>query len=214
MHAVAVSSVTPAVNTVISVSGGADPWLAGMPSGTTANFTNQGWTDKCPGNSPTKATGITITSGAILNFTFSGAVSYYPGTQPFDPDGDPSWIINNYYAGQNGGSEHGIADLYAPLTSTIGVFLDGSQPDSSAAPAVLDFSTSASRDFGSISPKLKQPFFIGNGLRADGVTQQSFVLPAGATRLYIGVMDGQQWSDNSGSLSTTVTKPLAISSVK
>ena len=57
-------------------------------------------------------------------------------------------------------------------------------------------------------------FFIGDGLRADGVTLQDFIVPAGATRLYIGVMDGQQWSDNSGSLSTTVTKPTVITTVK
>ncbi len=139
--------------------------------------------------------------------------SYYPGTQPFDPDGDPNWIINDYYAGQNGGSEHGIADLYAPLTSVIGVFLDDSQPDSSAAPASLDFSTQSSRDFATLNPMLKQPFFIGNGYRADGVTLQNFVVPTGATRFYIGVMDGQQWSDNSGSLTTTVTKPAIVKTV-
>ena len=47
---------------------------------------------------------------------------------------------------------------------------------------------------------------IGNGARADGLPSRSFVVPAGATRFYIGVMNGQQWSDNSGSLSATVTR--------
>lgn len=214
VHAVAVASTTPGVSTVINVPGGANPWLAGMPNGTTANFTNQGWVDSAPTNSPVAASGLTIKAGAILNFNFSGAVSYYPGTQPFNPDGNPSWIIDDYYATQNGGSEHGIAGLQAPLTSVIGVFLDDNAPNTTAAPPSLDFTSSASRDFSSLSPQLKQPFFIGDGVRADGVTLQSFVVPAGATRLFIGVMDGQQWSDNSGSLATTVVKPLTITSVR
>lgn len=213
VHGSVIVTYTAGTNTVINVPGGACPWLAGMPSGTTANFTNQGWVDKAPANSPTAASGLTISSGAILTFGYTGAVSYYPGTQPFDPDGNPSWIIDNYYATANGNAEHGMANLKAPLTSVIGVFLDASQPDSTAAPAMLDFSSASSRDFASLSPQLKQPFFIGNGYRADGVTLQNFVVPTGATRLYIGVMDGQQWSDNSGSLSTTVTKPAIVKTV-
>lgn len=214
VHGTAVATFTAGTSTTINVSGQADPWLAGMPNGSTANYTNQGWTDTAPANSPSQASGITLTPGKSVQFQFSGAVSYYPGTQPFGPDGNPGWIIDDYYATANGNAEHGIANLKAPLTSVIGVFLDASQPDSSAAPAMLDFSTTASQDFASLSPQLKQPFFIGDGLRADGVTLQNFVVPTGATRLYIGVMDGQQWSDNSGSLSTVVTKPTTVSTVK
>ena len=61
---------------------------------------------------------------------------------------------------------------------------------------------------------LKQPFFIGDGVRNDGVTPQSFVVPTGATRLYLGIMDGQQWSDNSGGYSCTVARPPLIAVVK
>ena len=214
VHGTSVAMFTAGTSTTINVPGQADPWLAGMPTGTTANYTNQGWTDSAPAQSPVAASGITLTAGKAVQFQFSGAVSYYPGTQPFDPDGDPGWIINNYYATANGNAEHGIANLNAPLTSVIGVFLDDTQPDSTAAPAMLDFSSASSRDFATLSPLLKQPFFIGNGVRADGVTLQDFIVPAGATRLFIGVMDGQQWSDNSGSLSTTVTKPTVITTVK
>ncbi len=213
VHGVAVAVFTAGSSTTISVAGKADPWLAGMPSGTTANYTNQGWTDSAPAESPTQASGLTLTAGKAVQFQFSGSVSYYPGTQPFDPDGDPNWIIDNYYATAHSNAEHGIADLKAPLTSVIGVFLDDTQPDSSPAPASLDFSSPASQDFATLSPLLKQPFFIGDGLRSDG-TLQSFIVPPGATRLYIGVMDGQQWSDNSGSLSTVVSKPTVVTTVK
>jgi hypothetical protein len=58
-------------------------------------------------------------------------------------------------------------------------------------------STAASRDFTSFSPQLKQPFFIGDGRRSDG-TVQTFTVPSGATRLYLGVHDNVNWNNNSG----------------
>ncbi len=209
LSAQSVAMIVTGTNTTINVAGGANPWLAGMPNGTAGN-----WYDTAPANSPGQATGLNITAGNVLQFKFTGAVSYYPGTQPFDPDGNPGWLIDDYYATQHAGAENGIAGLKSPLTCTVGVFLGPAQPNLSGAPASLDFSSAASRDFATLSPALKQPFFIGNGVRADGTTLQNFVVPSGATRLYIGVMDGQQWSDNSGSLSTTVTKPDVISIVK
>jgi len=195
--AVAVATITTPTNTQINVPGTANPWLAGMPAGTTAN----GF-DSAPTASPTQVQGLNITPGACLNFNFTGSVSYYPGTQPFNPDGNPNWIINNW-GSQNGG-EHGIANVYAPLTSVIGVFLDDNLPTGSPPPASLDFSTAASRDFASLAPQLKQPFFIGDGLSGATGTVQQFIVPAGATRLFLGVVDGSGWLDNVGSFSVTV----------
>jgi hypothetical protein len=64
----------------------------------------------------------------------------------------------------------------------------------------LDFSTAASRNFSTLSPQLKQVFFIGNGLDASG-NLQSFTAPPGATHLYIGVMDEEGWWwDNTGTI--------------
>jgi len=106
------------------------------------------------------------------------------------------------------GAENGIADLFAPIDSLIGVFLDSTQPDLGAAPDALDFSTLAARDFASLSPLLKQPFFIGDGFRNDGVSRQSFIVPEGATRLYLGTMDGYEWENNTGTLSVAVMQAL------
>ncbi len=203
--AVSVATFAAGTNTTLYAPSSGNPWLAGMPSGTYAN----GY-DSAPANSPAQITGISIVPGSKLNFNFSGSASYYPGTQPFDADGNPSWIINNY-----SGREHGKSNLNAPLCAVVGVFLDDSQPDQAgAAPADLDFSTAASRDFSSLSPQLRQPFFIGNGVRDDGVTVQDFIVPAGATRFYLGIMDGQQWSDNAGGLTSTVVKPPTVTTVK
>jgi Flp pilus assembly protein TadG len=205
IHAVAIATYTPGVNTILTAPSSGDPWLAGMPDGTTANTF-----DAAPANSPAQVSGIAITPGGNLTFSFTGHASYYPGTQPFDPDGNTGWIINNY-----AGREHGMSQLIAPLTAVVGVFLDDTQPDLAGAPPPdLDFSTDASRDFATLSPQLRQPFFIGNGLRADGVAQQKFVVPAGATRFYLGIMDGQQWSDNSGALTSSVVSPVTIQFVK
>jgi hypothetical protein len=77
---------------------------------------------------------------------------------------------------------------------------------------MLDFSTASSRDFASLSPALKQVFFVGDGETSTGVLQE-FVVPAGATRLFIGTMDEKgRWSDNSGSLSIEVTTSQVMQS--
>lgn len=76
----------------------------------------------------------------------------------------------------------------------LGVFLAATQPGS--APARLDFSTSAlGEDFVTLAPQLGQVFFIGDGATSGGITQQ-FTIPAGATRLYFGVPDGNSGPSN------------------
>ncbi len=183
-----------------SVTNKSNPWLAGMPAGTTANSY-----DSAPSASPTLLINGGLTAGQSLQFAATGATSNQDGVESaYEPDGNLSWIIHNY-----GGAENGIANVKAPISALMGVFLSDAQPNTTAAPASLDFTTAASRDFSSISPALKQPFFIGDAKRANGA-QQSFVIPAGATRLYVGSMDGQQWSDNGGGFSVTVTNGATI----
>ena len=82
--------------------------------------------------------------------------------------------------------------------------VEQAQPDLSAAPGALNFSTLGSRDFAALSPLLKQPFFIGDGRMNDGLTMQIFVVPAGAARLFLGTMDGFGWYNNVGSFDVTV----------
>jgi hypothetical protein len=190
-----------------------NPWLAGMPNGSTGNSY-----DKAPANSPTLVnSGLTLAPGAALHFSFSGSASYKPTAVANGADGDLSRMIYNcWYDGFSVGRENGKANLTAPIGAVVGVFLDDTQPnlETDPLPADLDFSTAASRNFSSLSPELRQPFYIGDGKRADGTTLQDFVVPNGATRFYIGIMDGQQWSDNSGSFSTTLSQPAVIAIVR
>jgi Flp pilus assembly protein TadG len=207
-----VASISFAVNTVTQCTGLSDPWLAGEPNGTTANYLVGGQQDSAPAESPTLMAGLTLSGGTVLNFSFTGNMSNGPSYNASGCDGNTAWIVDDNAS--NGVSEHGIADIQAPIAAIIGVFLDNNLPDNTSAPASLDFSTAGSRDFATLSPALKQPFYIGDGLRADGTTKQGFVVPAGATRLYIGVMDGYEWNNNSGTGSMTVNTPPQIRTVK
>lgn len=181
----------PVQAATVTVSGTADPWLAGMPNGSTASGS-----DTAPAQSPALLSGVTLISGNSLIFTVSGFVGYSPGRSS-PPDG--GGLIGPHLDG----AQNGISALTAPHESLIGVFLDSSQPNGSAAPAGLDFTSLASRNYLSLAPLLRQTFFIGDGLTTDGIRQQ-VVIPNGATRLFLGSMDGFAWNNNVGSFSAII----------
>ncbi len=191
----------PAANAVavgdstFAVPGRSNPWLSGMPDGATASYG-----DAAPTYSPAFASGLDLSKP--LTFIVSGSVSFAGGTPYAPPDGTDT--INHYPGAQNG-----IADLSAPIDSLVGVFLTDAQPDGFAAPAALDFGDAASRDFLSLSPELQQPFFIGDGLTSEGV-RQIFMAPSGATRLFLGAMDGYGWYNNTGEFAVTVPSGAPI----
>ena len=105
-------------------------------------------------------------------------------------------------------SSNGISAVNAPLNSLVGVFLGDSVPSSSGPPPRLDFepATGLGLAFASLSPVLKQVFFIGDGLTGNGTgAAQQFIVPAGATRLFLGPVDGTGWVNNSGAFTVQVT---------
>jgi hypothetical protein len=94
----------------------------------------------------------------------------------------------------------------------VGVFLSDTP---GPAPAGLDFSPRAlgtSRH--QYEPQLGQSFFIGDGLTETGSgAQQHFVIPAGATKLYLGIADGfgfqgnpAAYGDNTGSIAVGIAQ--------
>ena len=196
----------------VLVRGDANPWLAGMPDGSTASGG-----DVAPDQSPVLVSGLAWVAGTAVQFSnVTGGVSY-AGQCPADcsgPDGDVN--IGGVYAHgfaydtRNtfgfGAGENGIAVLAAPLNALVGVYLDSALPDSTAEPATaLDFQEAAiGLNFISLSPGLKQVFFIGDG-RTDGGVVQSFIVPDGATRLYLGTMDGFGWAGNNGAFALDVS---------
>jgi hypothetical protein len=189
----------PAISqATVVVPGTSDPWLAGMPDGSNASSG-----DSAPAQSPVLFDEFALTPGSWLRFTVTvdptaGLVGHCPGCTSPTPDGGSVW-------GHSAGAENGVADVDAPINSLLGVFLDASQPNTTAAPTSLNFDT-MNTSFATLSPTLKQVFFIGDGLTGTGSGDvQTFLVPAGATRLYLGTMDGYGWYNNVGAYAVTVT---------
>lgn len=174
-----------------------------MPSGTSASGN-----DSVPAQSPRQVTGIDLTQGGYLTFSATGAVGN--NNNPLAPQDnwpDGGYTDGNFELGTHeDGAQNGIANTISPINALIGVFLSDTRPDTSATPESLDFTLNLS--YTQISPLLKQPFFIGDGLTGDrtGTGQlQQVRIPAGATRLFLGSMDKYDYTNNTGGFTVTVT---------
>jgi len=77
------------------------------------------------------------------------------------------------------------------LNALVGVFLTDDKP-AGPAPTSLVYGVDSMT-----TPLLQQAFVIGSGLT-------NVVIPAGATRLFFGLNNGYEWSNNSGSVDVTV----------
>lgn len=192
----------------------ANPFLAGMPAGSIASVANPhnnpdfAGSPADPKQSP-QTVSIPLTEGMVLTFdSIDGLARHDPGLTDFSPDGQLSDIGHN-----TAGSENGIADVTAPINALVGVFLTDDQPSLTKAPTSLDFSSDASRDFQTLKPQVKQIFFIGDGVDSKG-QRQEFVVPKGATRLYVATWDFYEWNNNSGSRTVKVNRPQQIVIVK
>ncbi|HEX8324247.1 MAG TPA: pilus assembly protein TadG-related protein [Tepidisphaeraceae bacterium] len=164
--------------------------------------------------SPIQAGGISINGGTPMTFDgINGGANNMATSATFGGDGNtanPVWNVPDdanrdkiYNQGmEEKGNENGISNVKTPINAIIGVYLSDAKPSNFTPPEALDFSTAASRDFNTLQPKLRQPFFIGDGRNANGEVQQ-FVPPAGATRLFIGTMDEYEWSNNVGGFYVT-----------
>lgn len=182
----------------VTVPGIADIWLAGQPNGTVLNGGFPG-SDVAPTNSPVLASaGLNLAAGSVLTVSATGGTDYN-GCASTTPD-----------AGNCGSppiaAALGISAYNGPVNALIGVFLDANVP-AGAAPSPLDFSTPASLAQPSVSPQLRQVFFIGDGRTGTGSGNvQQIVVPAGATRLFLASGDGIGANyNNFGGFSVTVT---------
>ena len=153
---------------------------------------------------PTNASVLTITS-------VTGTISLNNNGQN-DPDGAvvsggygltlPNASYASAYGGISGIKQPGAGAL-------VGVFETSSAPGGSP-PATLDFTT-IGNNFTSFAPALNQLFYIGDGLTGDGSgSVQQFIVPAGATRLYLGISDAPgfngapgAYNDNSGNFTVS-----------
>ena len=197
----------------VTIPGTADLYLAGMPAGTTASYDDS--TSTAP---PYQATGIPVVPGTYITLTnMAGGVKHDPRLSNDGPDGYAGFILS-HGADSPGGptpaAENGIADVVMPIDAVMGVFLDNKAPNLTPAPGRRDYTSAASRDQAQYNDiQLKQPFFIGDGQTSGGATQK-FLVPPGATRLFLSTMDGHEWKNNSGSFTGTVTASETVELVQ
>ncbi|MFO0897485.1 MAG: Ig-like domain-containing protein [Pirellulales bacterium] len=195
----------PAAGFEVNVPATSNLWLAGMPDGSTASGL-----DSAPAQSPVQVLGVPVTGGDSLQFQSSGgASSGAQGGLLYPADGSSVFV-------QHGsGAENGLANIVAPLNSLVGVFLSDDSPAGLPTPWwSLDFRSNSGNvpngtDFVDLQPLLRQPFFIGDGSATDG-TPQLIRVPQDATRLFLGVMDGNASFNNLGAFQVEVSSPAII----
>jgi len=137
-----------------------------------------------------------------------GATCVYNGT-PSTGDGANCVSSGTNVSAANGYSSFVLSGRTMPL---VGLFVGST---AGATPAGVNSSFDAENAKTSSSPALQEVFFIGDGLSDLGALQ-SFAVPTGATKLYLGFADAYgfsgapgYYSDNYGGLSVSyVTTPV------
>jgi len=186
-------------STAMTVPGTANPWLAAMPNGSPAVGDPSCPADSAPAQSPVLFT--EVVPDTVLTFDVTGSTDH--GGPPFGltPDGGP---LQAHIA------ENGLASNNVPISALVGVFLDDSQPSLTAAPIPFPYQPSAPV----FKPAVKQVFYVGDGLTGTSTgTRQQFVVPTGATRLFLGTQDGCEWNGNGGSFAVAVSLYADLSPV-
>lgn len=196
----------------------ADLYLAGQPEDAVLTWNGTGL-DSTHDNSAFD-TARPLTAGQAIAFTADGKV-YYDACPPALPDGvaqqmvtlDPKtgrrWGVNfvNETISTHPLGMGGYSSI--PRFALIGVFTSDGIPElgkESTLPESLDFDPlQTGRDFRSLSPKLLQVFFIGDGKTRKGI-RQHFVVPKDATRLFLATNDCPGgFFDNTGGFTVSVS---------
>lgn len=199
----------------VNIPATANPYLSGMPAGTTTQFG-----DTTYANGAIQVTAIPVVPGTFITFTnFTGTTSVVPGTVPYvGPQGQSNMAVQH---GQNydgtemsPGPENGIANAIMPEDSLMGLFLTNNAPDTTSPPPMVDWTQPSQLNQTSYTNlQVQAPFYIGTGSTSGGVTQ-TFQVPPGATEFYIGIWDGVDYNNNGGSLSGTITVKPYVSIVQ
>ena len=157
--------------TRVEFSGIQEIMLAGQPDGTQHNGAS------APMNSPAEP--VPVRPGQGIRFQAVGNSFENYGGKQAGPEGDGDTF------GGGAGGDFGLSSVSCPPGAVVGVF---------AGPAInrnlggqilpLDFGSEI-REREVLRPELQQMFFVGSGLNSEG-KPRTYVVPAGATRLYLG----------------------------
>jgi hypothetical protein len=166
-----------AATVVDTVPGTSNPFLTGYGAG--GSVTINGYTDIVPDESPVFVSNVT--GGETVQFgPVTGTVSNGPCCALVGPNGGSP-------TSSSGGTTVGGYTNF-PINALVGVFYDPSAPQGTGASATT-----------SLTPAVNQVFYIGDG------SLGTFTVPTGATALYLGTVDGFQWSNNFGSFDVTTS---------
>ncbi|MBN1948054.1 MAG: hypothetical protein JW797_20465 [Bradymonadales bacterium] len=161
---------------------------------------------------------VPVVGMASFTLTATGLINYYNGPveEGLPPDGSLTDVSEIGCLG-------GISRYIGPVGALVGVFLDDSIPAEGPAPDPIGyFAEGDSEDpegnpvfipSQAYSPSLGQVFFIGDGVDNQVSSQpQTFVVPAGATRLFLGTADAGSFNgppgfydDNNGGFQVVIT---------
>jgi serine/threonine protein kinase len=160
----------------------ASPWLTSEPRGAQDDAR-----DAAPGESPVQVQGLVLQTGSALALSAAGVIRQGAAPLPRGPDGG---------AAAQPASQPGLLSGPLPGGGLVGLFL-GDGPPAVPHPSSKVSGAGSARFSATIGPRLAELFFIGDGRTPDGRTQQ-FLVPPGATRLLLGVMDETPHCDNVG----------------
>ena len=164
-----------------------------------SNFTQAGTT---PVNND-----FTKTSNYNAQGSNGGTYAIYSNTDDPNDNGN----------GPGGQPENGISNIYVPVNSAIGVFLDNNDPTSTGEGGVSPSNPNGTAPTGwttaprsliipTFEPQLRnKSFYVGNG-QTSSSAEQSIIVPTGATRFFLATMDGHEWSNNSGGFNFSINE--------
>lgn len=154
--------------------------------------------------------GFTAAPNLFLTFpSIAGTVMVNSGSGNNVNDAD-GMGANTFSSSVN--SLDGLAGITGPRAGyLVGVFETDLEPFN-PTPSALNFNLIGTT-FSILTPTLNQVFFIGDGLTGNGKgTIQQFLIPAGATRLFLGLADAPGYhgdpggySDNAGFFNASFT---------
>lgn len=130
--------------------------------------------------------------GSMIDISATGLWTHGPCCAPTGPEGKGVAETS-----QDRYGIFGISLLTADLNMLVGVFLDDLEPMLGSVPDSL--STEDGDDM--TSPLLRQAFAIGAGL-------ENLTVPDGATRLFLGMHDGFEWTNNSGRVEVHIKRSV------
>ena len=203
IHASAIATFQTTQTSSNNVAGGTALWYADLANGT--QISDPWGYDLVDGLKPQQASGIPIVPGAVMNFNASGAVSWSEWTETNGGGGTYNGPEGSQWNTSQAQPQYlnGISDFHGPGGSLIAVFLDSSPSAGKTPPDAIDYSTNAALNKNTLSPTLRQVFYVGTGSGTDGL--RNITVPNGATRLMFGYADAWIWRDNIGSFSVTST---------